>query len=97
MSTRPDPYRAGSVYDASLRAILGARWVIVRDDRSMANCWLYLYENQRDKSIYIGIADSMSRVFGAHNRAAERLRDAPGTVILQTVEPFSSRKDARKA
>ncbi|WP_166789962.1 hypothetical protein [Cryobacterium sp. TMT1-2-2] len=60
-------------------------------------CWLYMYENRRQNSIYIGIATSMARVYQRHNEAAEQLRDAPGSVILQTVEPFSSRRDARKA
>lgn len=63
----------------------------------MAGCWLYIYENKELNSIYIGIADSMERVFQAHNPAAEQLRDAPGSVILQTVKPFNSRDDARKA
>ncbi|MFF1633458.1 hypothetical protein [Leifsonia sp. NPDC058248] len=63
----------------------------------MAECWLYIYENKELNSIYIGIADSMSRVFQTHNQAAEQLRDAAGSVILQTVKPFSSRGDARKA
>ncbi|WP_022883374.1 hypothetical protein [Glaciibacter superstes] len=48
-------------------------------------------------SIYIGIADSMGRVYQKHNEKAEHLRDAPGSVILQTMTPFSSRADARKA
>ena len=49
------------------------------------------------RSIYIGIGKSMGRVFESHNPDAERLRDAEGTLIRQTVEPFSSRKDALKA
>ena len=32
-----------------------------------------------------------------HNADAETVRDAPGSQILQTVEPFSSRDDALKA
>jgi predicted GIY-YIG superfamily endonuclease len=63
----------------------------------MAECWLYVYENRAQRSIYIGIADSMSRVFGEHNSEAEKLRDARGTEIVQTLKPFSSRADARKA
>lgn len=60
-------------------------------------CWLYIYENRESRSIYIGVANSMERVWGAHNGAAEVLRGSPGTVILQTREPFSSREDAKKA
>lgn len=60
-------------------------------------CWLYLYENRAQRSIYIGIGNSMGRVFGGHNPEAEALRDAAGTEIVQTVQPFSSRADARKA
>lgn len=63
----------------------------------MAECWLYLYENRAHRSLYVGIANSMSRVFEAHNEAAEALRDLPDTVILQTAEPFATRRDARKA
>lgn len=63
----------------------------------MTQCWLYIYENKNLNSIYIGIADDLDRVFQSHNPAAEQLRDAPGSVILQTVKPFSSRDDARKA
>lgn len=63
----------------------------------MAECWLYIYENANLSSIYIGIADNMQRVYQSHNLAAEQLRDAPGSVALQTVKPFSSRADARKA
>jgi len=63
----------------------------------LAECWLYIYENANLNSIYIGIGNSMGRVYEAHNEAAEALRDAPGTVILQTVQPFSSREDALKA
>lgn len=63
----------------------------------MAESWLYLYENRAERSLYIGIADSMERVFGPHNEDAERLRDSPGSEILQTLKPFSSRADARKA
>lgn len=64
---------------------------------TMAECWLYLYENRAERSLYIGIADSMERVFAPHNKDAERLRDSPGSEILQTLKPFSSRADARKA
>lgn len=64
----------------------------------MSKCWLYIYENIDRRAIYIGIGDSMSRVFGPHNPEATALRDTtPGTVVLQTYEPFSSRSDARKA
>ena len=59
--------------------------------------YLYFYQNDRLNSIYIGIAKDMTRVWQDHNEDAERLRDMPGTQILQTIEPFSSRKDARKA
>ena len=64
--------------------------------------WLYIYEGAprsegERRSIYIGIGQSMGRVFESHNPDAERLRDAEGTLIRQTVEPFSSRKDALKA
>lgn len=62
-----------------------------------SECWLYLYENRELRSIYIGIADKMERVFGGHNQKATELRDTPGTNILQTRLPFSSRADARKA
>lgn len=59
--------------------------------------WLYIYENAQLNSVYIGIAESMERVFQAHNPDAEALRDHKGTQILQTIEPFSTRADARKA
>lgn len=43
----------------------------------------------------------LARVWGActnpHNPDAERLRDGEGTLIRQTLEPFSSRKDALRA
>ena len=64
--------------------------------------WLYIYEgaprgDEERRSIYIGIGESMGRVFEPHNPDAERLRDTEGTLIRQTVEPFSSREDALKA
>ena len=65
--------------------------------------WLYLYEGaprsdeEERRSIYIGIGQSMGRVFEPHNPDAERLRDTEGTLIRQTVEPFSSLEDALKA
>ena len=64
--------------------------------------WLYIYEgaprsDEERRPIYIGIGESMGRVFEQHNPDAERLRDAEGTLIRQTVEPFSSRKDALRA
>lgn len=60
-------------------------------------CWLYIYENRTLNSVYIGIGDSMERVFGSHNQKATNLRDDPGTLILQTATPFTFREDARKA
>lgn len=63
----------------------------------MAECWLYIFENARQKKVYIGIGDSLERIFGEHNADADALREESSTVILQTVEPFSSRTDARKA
>lgn len=62
-----------------------------------SQCWLYIYENREQKSIYIGIAGNMERIFGVHNTEAATLRDAPGTLILQTTQPFGSHADARKA
>lgn len=59
--------------------------------------WLYIYENSNDKRLYIGIGKSMGRVFQPHNPEAEDLRDASGTLIRQTIEPFSTREDALKA
>ena len=65
--------------------------------------WLYIYEgaprsdDEERRRIYIGIGQSMGRVFEDHNPDAESLRDAEGTLIRQTVEPFSSREDALKA
>ena len=65
--------------------------------------WLYIYEGaprsyeEERRSVYIGIGQSMGRVFEPHNPDAERLRDTEGTLIRQTVEPFSSREDALKA
>ena len=65
--------------------------------------WLYIYEGapcsdeEERRSIYIGIGQSMGRVFEPHNPDAERLRDTEGTLIRQTVKPFSSREDALKA
>ena len=54
--------------------------------------WLYIYEgaprsDEERRPIYIGIGESMGRVFEQHNPDAERLRDAEGTLIRQTVEP----------
>ena len=65
--------------------------------------WLYIYEGaprgdeEERRPIYIGIGERMGRVFEQHNPDAERLRDAEGTLIRQTLEPFSSREDALKA
>jgi hypothetical protein len=65
--------------------------------------WLYLYEGAprsdegERRSIYIGICESMERVYGQHNPDAERLRDTEGTLVRQTVKPFSSREDALRA
>ena len=65
--------------------------------------WLHIYEGaprsdeEERRSSYIGIGQSMGRVFEPHNPDAERLRDTEGTLIRQTVEPFSSREDALKA
>ena len=67
------------------------------DVRVSQKTWLYIYENAQLNSIYIGIAESMERVFQSHNPDAEALRDHKGTQILQTIEPFSTRADARKA
>ncbi|MBS4998678.1 MAG: hypothetical protein KHZ32_01400 [Actinomyces sp.] len=70
----------------------------------MANeTWLYIYEGaprgegEGRRSIYIGICESMERVYERHNPDADRLRDTEGTLIRQTVKPFSSRDDALKA
>ena len=70
----------------------------------MANeTWLYIYEGaprgegEGRRSIYIGICESMERVYERHNPDADRLRDTEGTLIRQTVKPFSSREDALKA
>ena len=58
--------------------------------------WLYIYEGaprgdeEERRPIYIGIGERMGRVFEQHNPDAERLRDAEGTLIRQTLEPFSS-------
>ena len=65
--------------------------------------WLYLYEGaprgegEGRRSIYIGICESRERVYEQHNPDADRLRDTEGTLIRQTVEPFSSREDALRA
>ncbi|WP_022873587.1 hypothetical protein [Nesterenkonia alba] len=59
--------------------------------------YLYIYESADRREVYIGIANSMGRVWEPHNPEAEALRDRPGSRILQTVEPFSTREDARKA
>lgn len=70
----------------------------------MANeTWLYIYEGaprgegEGRRSIYIGICESMERIYERHNPDADRLRDTEGTLIRQTVKPFSSREDALKA
>jgi len=63
----------------------------------MAECWLYIFENAEQGKVYIGIGDTLERIFGKHNVDADALRENPSTVILQTVTPFSSRIDARKA
>lgn len=59
--------------------------------------YLYIYESADRSEIYIGIANSMRRVWEPHNSNAEKLRETQGSRILQTVEPFSRREDARKA
>lgn len=64
---------------------------------TMTQCWLYIFENAKQKKVYIGIGDSLGRIFGKHNADADALREESTTMILQTVEPFSSRTDARKA
>jgi predicted GIY-YIG superfamily endonuclease len=61
------------------------------------SAWLYLYENRSEKRLYVGVGDRLDRVWEPHNSDAEVLRDAPGSQILQTVEPFTSWEDARKA
>lgn len=58
--------------------------------------YLYLYEGA-DRRIYIGIGNKMTRPWEAHNEDAQALLAEPTTQLLQTPEPFSSRKDARKA
>lgn len=59
--------------------------------------YLYIYESKNRDEIYIGIADNMSRVWEPHNPEAQLLRNRGGSRILQTVEPFARREDARKA
>lgn len=59
--------------------------------------WIYLYENPVEKCLYVGIAERLDRIWEVHNDDAERLREASGTRILQTLQPFSSRGDALKA
>jgi hypothetical protein len=65
--------------------------------------WLYIYEGaprsdeEERRRIYIGICESMERVYERHNPDADRLRDTEGTLIRQTVKPFSSREDALRA
>lgn len=63
----------------------------------MTECWLYIFENAKQRKVYIGIGDSLERIFGEHNVDADALREESSTAILQTVEPFSSCEDARKA
>lgn len=53
-------------------------------------CWLCIFENEGPKKVYIGIGDSLERIFGKHNASADALREEPTTMILQTVEPLSS-------
>ncbi|MGP5090794.1 hypothetical protein [Brachybacterium tyrofermentans] len=59
--------------------------------------YLYIYENAERDAVYIGIGKSMRRVWEPHNADAEALLHAPGTKVLQTVHPFSTWQDARKA
>lgn len=59
--------------------------------------YLYIYENNKTQTVYIGVADSMDRIWQSHNADAEKLRDSPGTVIRQTAKPFSTRRDALQA
>ncbi|MBD3689390.1 hypothetical protein H8R18_07605 [Nanchangia anserum] len=56
--------------------------------------WLYLYENAESKALYVGICESMGRVFQGCNPVAEELREQPGTLIRQTSRRFSTRRDA---
>lgn len=64
---------------------------------ALARCWLYIFENSKQRKLYIGIGDSLERIFGKHNADADLLREESATTILQTVRPFSSRADARIA
>jgi len=64
--------------------------------------WLYIYEgaprsDEERRPIYIGIGESMGRVFEGHNPDAERLRDAEGTLIRQTVDRGRGRQAALRA
>jgi len=58
--------------------------------------YLYLYEGA-DRRLYIGIGDEMTRPWEAHNEDAQALLAEPTTQLLQTPEPFSSRKDASRS
>ena len=62
--------------------------------------WLYIYEgaprgDEERRPIYIGIGESMGRVFEGHNPDAERLRDAEGKLIRQTVWEPQGRAQGR--
>ncbi|MEL4356706.1 MULTISPECIES: hypothetical protein [unclassified Luteococcus] len=59
--------------------------------------WLYLYENKAARELYVGIGARMDRVWQQHNDDAERLRQDPSTLILQTTEAFSTERDAKLA
>jgi len=58
--------------------------------------YVYLYEGAQGR-IYIGLGTEMTRPWEPHNADAEALLHEPTTQVLQTPEPFSSRRDARVA
>lgn len=63
----------------------------------MTETHLYLYIDEDEPRVYVGIGKSLRRIEQSHNPAAWELRNRPGALVMHTVEPFSTRDDAEKA
>jgi hypothetical protein len=59
--------------------------------------FLYLYRNDELHKVYVGIGDSPSRVWEAHNAEATELLAHPATKVFITSDPFPDRVSAERA
>lgn len=59
--------------------------------------FLYLYRNDEIHKVYVGIGDSPSRVWEAHNPEAMELLSHPATKVFITSAPFPDRASAERA